>query len=108
MSKGTASLNIIIQDLQGFSVITIKNSNVEEFTKTVERSKSMDCCPCCVFCGRFGGDEEILPVGCGVVASCMLTGLVNPDAVEFRPEMFRRDKVDVSGIFGVLSIERGW
>ena len=51
LNEGTASMDIIIQGLQGFSVVTIENSNVEEFTKTVERSKSMDCCPCCVFCG---------------------------------------------------------
>ena len=101
-------MNIIIQDLQGFSVVTIENSNVEEFTKTVEWSKSVDGCPCCVFCGGFGGDEEIFPVGKRMVAGCMLTGLVNPDTVEFRPEMFRRDKMDISGIFGVLSVERGW
>ena len=43
-----------------------------------------------------------------MVAGCMFTGLVNPDAVEFRPEVFRRDKMDISGIFGVLSVERGW
>ena len=43
-----------------------------------------------------------------MVAGCMLTGLVNPDAVKFRPEMFRRDKVDISGIFGVLGVEWGW
>ena len=43
-----------------------------------------------------------------MVAGCMFTGLVNPDAVQFGPKMFRRDKVNISGIFGVLGNERGW